>query len=244
MTVVSWSRCSPVANWLPPAGGRASEVIAWQVKARPELDDLAADALAVVPQGDFERISRAPACQPRRFSSSGARSVGAGGRLRGWGVRRYFDLCLCEGASKLQAITTAAPPASRGAAPPPAAACAAPKAPPCWRSASRRGFQLAPIQPPVADAVLGHGEVVRRCLHAVLIGVLHDGELLGTAQHARFRVVHLGLIRVQHDGELKVGVARSASSYRVLPAQVAYSSRPGSGCRSGGSSLSGRGGAI
>jgi hypothetical protein len=78
----------------------------------------------------------------------------------------------------------------------------------------------------------------------VLIGVLHDGELLGTARHARFRVVHLGLIRVLHDGELKVGVARSASSYRVLPAQVAYSSRPGPGCRSGGSSLSGRGGAI
>ena len=79
--------------------------------------------------------------------------------------------------------------------PPPTAVCAARKAPLGGRSASRRGFQLAPIQSSVVNAVLGHGEVVGRRLHAVLIGVLHDGELLGTAQHARFRVVHLGFIR-------------------------------------------------
>jgi len=77
-----------------------------------------------------------------------------------------------------------------------------------------------PVRPPVVDAVLGHGEMVGRRLHAVLIRVLHDRELLRMAQHARLRLVRLGSIRVLHDGELKVGVARSASSYRVLPAQV------------------------
>ena len=79
-----------------------------------------------------------------------------------------------------------------------------------------------PVRPPVVDAVLGHGEMVGRRLHAVLIRVLHDGELLLMAQHARLRLVRLGSIRVLHDGELKVGVARSASSYRVLPARAAH----------------------
>src|ERR1019366_2048154 len=79
--------------------------------------------------------------------------------------------------------------------------------------------RLAPLRSPVVDALLGHSEVVGRGLHAVLIGVLHDCELFGMAEHTRLRIVRLESIRVLRHGELKVGVARSASC------------RPASSCR-------------
>jgi len=56
----------------------------------------------------------------------------------------------------------------------------------------RRGLSAATIRSPVADAVLGYREVVGRRLHAVFVCVLHDGKLLGLAEHARS---HLGYDR-------------------------------------------------
>ena len=61
-----------------------------------------------------------------------------------------------------------------------------------WDAASGGGFLTATIRSPVADPVLGHGEVVCRCLHAVLIRVQHDGKLLSTAENARLHREHEG----------------------------------------------------
>jgi len=93
------------------------------------------------------------------------------------------------------------------------------KADPGWRSAFRRnGFPPASIRSPVADAVLGHGEVVGCRLHAVLIRVLHDGELLGMTEHARLRVVHLECDRRRSGGRPRANfraISCEADSSRV-----------------------------